>query len=77
MPVHFLDTSALVKRYVAETGSETVTQIVSSPNTSVVIADITRAEFVSALARRAREGSISQEQRDTLKSAFAVHLVHE
>jgi predicted nucleic acid-binding protein len=77
MPAYFLDTSALVKRYVAETGSETVTEIVNSANVSIVIADITRAEFVSALARRAREGSVSQEQRDALKAAFAVHLAHE
>lgn len=76
MPVYFLDTSALVKRYVVESGSKTVTELVSGPDASVVIADITRAEFVSALARRAREGGISQAQRDALKLAFAVHLVH-
>ena len=49
MPVYFLDTSALVKRYVAETSSETVTEIVSGPNVGMVIADITRAEGLSVI----------------------------
>jgi predicted nucleic acid-binding protein len=43
--VLFLDTSALVKRYVAEAGSQTVTELVGAPNVNIVIADITRAEF--------------------------------
>ena len=77
MSVYFLDTSALVKRYVAETGSQAVAEIANGPNVCIIIADITRAEFVSALARRAREGGISHEQRQTVKSAFAAHLLHD
>ena len=57
MPVFFLDTSALVKRYVAEVGSQTVTELVSAPHANILIADITRAEFASALNRRLREGT--------------------
>ena len=45
MSVLFLDTSALVKRYVAEVGSQTVTELVSAPSVNILIADITRAEF--------------------------------
>jgi predicted nucleic acid-binding protein len=77
MPVYFLDTSALVKRYVAEAGSQTVTNLVNAADASVVVSDLTRAEFVSAVARRAREGSISDEQHRALKLAFAAHLVHK
>lgn len=62
MSVFFLDTSALVKRYVAEVGSQTVTELVSAPHVTIVVADITRAEFASALNRRLREGSVSAEQ---------------
>ena len=77
MSVYFLDTSALVKRHVAESGSETIREIVNDPSGINVIADITRAEFVSAVARRAREGGVSEEQRRILKSAFAAHLIHD
>ena len=59
MSVFFLDTSALVKRYVAEVGSQTVTEPVSAPHVTSVIADITRAEFASALHRRLRDGTVS------------------
>lgn len=58
MSVLFLDTSALVKRYVAEVGSQTVTELVSAPSVNILIADITRAEFASALNRRLREGTV-------------------
>ena len=67
MPVAFLDTSALVKRYVAEVGSQTVTELASAPGVNILIADITRAEFASALNRRFREGGISSEQHRALK----------
>ena len=77
MAVFFLDTSALVKRYVAEAGSRTVTELVSTPSVNILIADITRAEFASVLNRRLREGTISPEQHRALKSAFAFHLVTE
>ena len=77
MPVYFLDTSALVKRYVAEPGSQSVIAMTSAPDAVVVIADITRAELTSALARRARAGDLTAEQHDTLKAAFAAHLLSE
>ena len=77
MSVFFLDTSALVKRYVAEAGSQTVAELVSAPSVNLLIADITRAEFASALNRRFREGSVSAEQHRALKAAFAFHLVDD
>lgn len=77
MSVYFLDTSALVKRYVAEVGSRTVVELLDAPNANVLIADITRAEFASALVRRVRDGSVSSEQHRALKSAFAFHLVND
>jgi predicted nucleic acid-binding protein len=77
VPVFFLDTSALVKRYVAEAGSQTVRDLLSAPGVNIIIADITRAEFASALSRRLREGAISLEQHRVLKSAFAIHLLDD
>jgi len=48
--VFFLDTSALVKLYVAEVGSRTVTELVSAAGVSILIADIMRGR---ASTRRA------------------------
>ncbi len=60
MTAYFLDSSALVKRYVSETGSAWIQQI-TDPQTgnSLFIARITWVEVRSALARRQREGSLT------------------
>lgn len=57
---YFLDSSALVKRYVPETGSAWV-QAISALSTGnlIIMARITWVEVLSALARRQREGSLS------------------
>jgi predicted nucleic acid-binding protein len=57
---YFFDSSALVKRYVAEVGTGWVKRILHPATRNAVdIARITAVEVVSALARRARGGSIS------------------
>jgi uncharacterized protein len=57
---YLLDTSALVKRYVAETGSNWIQSITDiATGNSIAIAQITWVEVLSALARRQREGSLS------------------
>jgi uncharacterized protein len=57
---YFLDSSALVKRYVPETGSLWV-QAIANPQAGnlLIIVRITWVEVLSALARRQREGSLS------------------
>ena len=60
MAVYFLDSSALVKRYVRETGSTWVLGVADPVAANrLYVAGITGAEVVSALARRARSGSLS------------------
>lgn len=57
---YFLDSSALVKRYVPETGSAWIQAIAdASTGNLLIIARITWVEVLSALARRQREGSLS------------------
>lgn len=57
---YFLDSSALVKRYIAETGTAWI-QAITAPSTrnQLIIARVTWVEVLSALARRQREGSLS------------------
>jgi uncharacterized protein len=68
MPLNYLDTSALVKRYVPEVGSGCVAQLCQRE--PVAISLITFPEIASALARRAREGTLTGDQRDLLWEAF-------
>lgn len=60
---YFWDSSALVKRYIVETGTPWVqaTTHLSTRN-ALIVARITWVEMQSALARRQREGSLTPEQ---------------
>ncbi len=60
MAVYFLDTSAVVKRYVSETGTGWV-QTLTTPTAGNVlcIARIMRPETVAAITRRERGGHIT------------------
>jgi predicted nucleic acid-binding protein len=74
VPFYQLDASALVKRYVRESGSGGVTGITTSgsPHT-ISTAKVTRVEVASALSRREREGSISAGERARLLGTFEAH----
>ena len=60
--VYFVDSSALVKRYVAEVGTAWV-QGLADPDSRnhLILARITQVEVAGALARREREGSLDSE----------------
>lgn len=58
MPDYFFDTSALVKRYVTETGTAWVQSIFAAPDTIIYLARVTGAESAAAIMRRVRRGDI-------------------
>jgi hypothetical protein len=62
----FLDSSALVKRYIQERGTDEVEEILSSAS-SLGVAIISLSEIISALCRRRREGKLSQRQYSKAK----------
>lgn len=81
MVVYFVDSSALVKRYISESGSKWVLNLFDPTfNNEVLIAAITGVEIVAAMTRRARGGSISvtdataacNQFRSDLKSDYQV-----
>lgn len=60
MSIYFLDSSALVKRYVTETGSAWIRNLTDpGARNPLIITRITWVEVLSALARRQREGSLA------------------
>lgn len=61
MALCYLDSSAVLKRYVAEVGSGWVTTLIERD--SVAISVLTLAEVASGLARRRREGRLSIQQQ--------------
>lgn len=60
MAIYFIDSSALVKRYISETGSAWVLGLFDpAVNNEVFIVAITSVEIIAAITRRSRSGSIS------------------
>ena len=67
MAEFYLDSSALVKMYVQEAGSQWIEENISNPNTAIRwIARIGIVEAAAAIARRQRMGDITLDKRDLL-----------
>ena len=70
MTQYFLDSSALIKRYIVEPGTTWVRSLSNrSSGNTVIIAQITQIEIVSGASRRVREGTL------TTRTARAVRLL--
>lgn len=75
MSNYFLDTSALIKRYVPETGSNWIRAITRSGATNAIfIAQITQAEVVSGISRRMREGKMSGQVAHLIRQLMDRHV---
>jgi hypothetical protein len=78
MAVYFVDSSALVKRYINETGSTWVVGLFDPAlNNDVLIAAITGVEIIAAITRRARGGSISATDATAACNQFRSDLQSE
>jgi predicted nucleic acid-binding protein len=67
--IGYFDASALVKHYVEESGSDVVRALLGESLTCT--SRLSEVEIVSALVHRAREGSISEFDRDRALSTLA------
>lgn len=71
MTAYYLDTSALVKRYVEETGSLWLRALLNaSPRPSIILAHLVIVEITSALMRRVREGVVSEIEYTQAQNVF-------
>lgn len=69
MTVFFLDSSALVKRFHPEVGSDWITAISDvTGGHQIVVSDLTSVEVLSSAARRMREGLISRDTAMLLRT---------
>jgi predicted nucleic acid-binding protein len=75
--VAYLDTSALLKQYVTEIGSDWMRAFLSS-NTSatVFLSQLSVVEATCAFTRRVRDGTLTRDDRDRLVSAFDYDLTY-
>jgi len=66
----FLDSSAFAKRYIEETGSQSVDDICQEA-TELCLSVVCIPELISALNRRVREKSLSHKNYNTIKKALS------
>lgn len=78
MTTYYLDTSALIKRYVDEVGSDWVRATLSAqPPPSAVVVHLVIVEVTSALTRRVREGTLIPTEYTQVQNAFRSDCLHE
>ena len=76
MSTYYLDASALIKRYVTETGSSRIRDLFRPENGHLsTISRLTLVEVFSAFARRRREGSVTVTGYGTNVRAFRIDSV--
>lgn len=78
MSVYYLDTSALSKRYVAESGSQWMHDLITIEAGHLFLTTrLTMVEFYSAVTRRRLDGSVLTTEYDVIIRAFNQHTATE
>jgi predicted nucleic acid-binding protein len=72
--LYFLDSSAVLKRYVRESGSGWITNLLETSGATFYVARIASVEVVSALARSALSKKLSRGRSQDLIHQFRVDL---
>ncbi len=71
MSNYYLDTSALVKRYINETGSAWLRALVDPAlSPMLVVSQLLIVEMTSAFNRRLREGTVNRDDYTRMMDAF-------
>lgn len=74
----FFDTSALIKRYVLEIGSQWVnTQVIPASGNTIFISGLTLVEVTAGLARRQRDLNLSNHDFLMQRNRFMLHTLHQ
>lgn len=77
MPVYYVDTSALVKRYHVEPGSQRIDQLFGDPTATFLAANIALTEITSALDRKVQESLLTRNALNTVLAAIARDLLED
>lgn len=78
MAQYYLDSSALVKRYVAERGTAWISQMCETASGHTIYAvRVSGAEIIAALVRRSRAGSLSTLDAQTEAAQFKADLAYD
>jgi predicted nucleic acid-binding protein len=73
---YFLDTSALVKLYHQELGSDVVEAWAATPSIRLWVSDLARIELHSVFSRKVREGELAEAALQRVLECFREDLLH-
>ena len=73
MSHYYLDSSAIVKLYVAESGSRWIRQLTFNPDVTLYSSDLAIAEVAAAIAILGRTGHLSRPQQEEALAEFYKH----
>jgi predicted nucleic acid-binding protein len=73
----YLETSALVKRYIREAGTERTLSLLRDPDNTFATLSVTQVEFRSAIRRREKNGDLPSRIADHLLDLFQIHTKDE
>lgn len=75
MALYYLETSALVKLYIRESGTERLLQLVRSANENrFAVVSLSQVEFRSAIRRRERAGDLDSRAAGLVLDRFQRHM---
>ena len=74
MARYFFDTSALVKHYHAEAGTDVVDRLIAETGAELLIARLTLVETISVFAIKVRTGEFDAVEFARLRALFATHV---
>ncbi len=78
MAIYFLDSSAIAKRYINETGSTWICNLFDQAlNNQFFITAITGVEIISAITRRAKSGSINNRDAIAIRHQFKQDILSQ
>ena len=77
MTLVFFDTSALVKRYHQETGSDRVNAIIEARDSVLIISELSLVEMASALQRKRNRGEIALQAMNDALARFASDILSD
>ncbi len=78
MTTYYVDTSALIKRYVDKVGSDWFRAMLNTePSPAVIVVHLITVEVTSAFTRRLREGTLTQAEYARVQDAFRADCLNE
>lgn len=77
MPLAYIDTSAFIKRFIEEPGTDTVERFIAEGGFTLTISSLSMVEIKSVLKRKVLNREITQETAKTIKELIDLEIASQ